>query len=319
MKRVVLILIALHTVSISIGYCEVKNANQEYRKMLMDSDPCNEYYGISGVSEEDSDFSKLFALEGAALFSFDKGKYECTKLYAKKLITMSEQLREDMNCEDFIHEGNILLGRVALRQNDIESSKKNLLKAGHTSGSGKLATSGPNLILAKELIDKGENKVVIQYFELCKNFWKMSDGRLDRWIALMKDGGKPNFDANKLSDSPSVTQGPNKAGTLSHEEIIRKWDIGLKYMRDKLPQEQDGWIHTDAKREDRSIIFVYEASKSYDGSFDHESEKNSLIKRIQSDPEMLSSQFNFIIIHKFQNGTVDTIHITPEDYSSINE
>jgi hypothetical protein len=50
--------------------------------------------------------------------------------------------------------------------------------------------------LANELLEKGEKETVIEYFELCKKFWKMNDGRLDSWIASIKGGGKPYFGAN---------------------------------------------------------------------------------------------------------------------------
>jgi hypothetical protein len=55
---------------------------------------------------------------------------------------------------------------------------------------------GPNVSLAKDLLEKGERDAVIQYLELCRKFWKMDNGRLDQWIKEIKAGKVPQFGAN---------------------------------------------------------------------------------------------------------------------------
>jgi hypothetical protein len=50
--------------------------------------------------------------------------------------------------------------------------------------------------LAKDLLDKGQRDVVLEYFELCRKFWKMDRGRLDQWSQEVKDGKTPDFGAN---------------------------------------------------------------------------------------------------------------------------
>ncbi len=39
------------------------------------------------------------------------------------------------------------------------------------------------MTLAKELVERGQSAVVLQYLALCKNFWKMDRGKLDEWSA----------------------------------------------------------------------------------------------------------------------------------------
>jgi hypothetical protein len=46
---------------------------------------------------------------------------------------------------------------------DIEEAKKQLLLAGKTPSSPQLNSFGPNMILAKELLDKGEKDTVLHY------------------------------------------------------------------------------------------------------------------------------------------------------------
>jgi hypothetical protein len=52
------------------------------------------------------------------------------------------------------------------------------------------------MTLAKELLQKHEKDVVLEYFELCSKFWKLRRDRLDRWSAAVKEGEIPDFGGN---------------------------------------------------------------------------------------------------------------------------
>lgn len=97
---------------------------------------------------------------------------------------------------DAIHQGYIVLGRLALRKGDIEEAKRALLAAGKTPGSSGLASTGPNMQLAKDLLDRGESATVLQYLEECGAFWEGNRGKLAEWIVLIKAGLKPDFGPN---------------------------------------------------------------------------------------------------------------------------
>ena len=55
---------------------------------------------------------------------------------------------------------------------------------------------GPNMSLARDLLEKGERETVLQYFELCRKFWKMGQRNLDQWTEDVKAGRTPEFGAN---------------------------------------------------------------------------------------------------------------------------
>jgi len=55
---------------------------------------------------------------------------------------------------------------------------------------------GPNMSLAKDVLEKGERKAVLEYFELCSKFWTMDHGQLEHWKVEVKAGGIPNFGVN---------------------------------------------------------------------------------------------------------------------------
>ena len=97
---------------------------------------------------------------------------------------------------DAIHQGNIVLGRLALRRSDVEEAKRALIAAGKTPGSSTLAGVGPNMQLAKDLLDRGESATVIEYLQECGAFWEGNRGKLAEWIALVKAGLKPDFGPN---------------------------------------------------------------------------------------------------------------------------
>ena len=97
---------------------------------------------------------------------------------------------------DAIHQGNMVLGRLALRQNKIDLARKYLLAAGKTPGSSSLGSQGPAMQLAKDLLDRGETATVLEYLELCGQFWSANRGKLQEWTVLIRAGLKPDFGPN---------------------------------------------------------------------------------------------------------------------------
>jgi hypothetical protein len=97
---------------------------------------------------------------------------------------------------DAVHQGNIVLGRLALRGGEVEAAKRYLLLAGKTPGSTSLAAQGPNMALARDLLERGESAAVLQYLEECGSFWGGNRGRLAEWMALIRAGLKPDFGVN---------------------------------------------------------------------------------------------------------------------------
>jgi hypothetical protein len=95
-----------------------------------------------------------------------------------------------------IHHGNLILGRIALAEGNLDEAKSRLLLAGKTNGSPQLNSFGPNVLLAKELLERGETEVVLEYFELCKKFWASPFQKLDQWIKDVKSDQVPDFGAN---------------------------------------------------------------------------------------------------------------------------
>jgi tetratricopeptide (TPR) repeat protein len=92
-----------------------------------------------------------------------------------------------------VQRANTILGRVALRADDITSAKRYLLDSADSGAARDIALSGPILVLAKELIERGEREAVLQYLQGCLTLWPRGEAILRIWIAEIQEGKRPNF------------------------------------------------------------------------------------------------------------------------------
>ncbi len=137
-----------------------------------------------------------YALAPLAKAAVAAGALDKASLYSSELLATVGA--GDWNDGNAVHDGNMVRGLVALRSGNVEQAAKDLIEAGKTTGSPQLDSFGPNMILASELLEKGQRDAVLEYLSLCKNFWKLGGDRLDGWIDVIKSGGKPDFGANLL-------------------------------------------------------------------------------------------------------------------------
>jgi hypothetical protein len=94
------------------------------------------------------------------------------------------------------HQAHLALGRLALKQGQLEEAESRLLKAGQVPTSPQLGSFGPNMLLAQELLERGSTRPVLEYLEECKAFWASGTLELSQWIEEIKAGEKPDFGAN---------------------------------------------------------------------------------------------------------------------------
>jgi tetratricopeptide (TPR) repeat protein len=155
--------------------------------------------------------SRFNRLNELAKTAFAAEEFDKASQYAGALVKAAEKHSEDKMWAtgDAVHDGNIVLGRIALKKGDVKQAKKFLMQAGYTPGSPLLDSFGPDMSLAKEFLDAGEKDIVLKYFVLCRRFWKMGRGKLDDWTKQVKDGQVPNFD--NRTDCEDCTSGSPKA------------------------------------------------------------------------------------------------------------
>jgi tetratricopeptide (TPR) repeat protein len=124
--------------------------------------------------------------------SFDAENYEKAKKYAGQMLDEAPKNPKNWNYGNAIHDGNVVLGRIALSEGKIDEAKDYLLKAGSTPGSPQLNSFGPNMNLAKELLEKGEKETVLKYLEECSKFWPTAN----EFIDAIKKGETPDWAGN---------------------------------------------------------------------------------------------------------------------------
>lgn len=149
-----------------------------------------------GLEQASDPEGRAYQLIQAAKTAFNAGAFDKAEKSAKELLVIAESHQGDEKYGQAVHDGNMILGRLALRRNDVNQAKMYLLKAGRTAGGGTLSSFGPNMSLAKELFERGEREAVVQYLQLCKKFWTYPRNPLDQWIQDIREGRQPNFAQN---------------------------------------------------------------------------------------------------------------------------
>jgi hypothetical protein len=130
---------------------------------------------------------------GSLLFVLDPIASAFEARYAHELLESVEGRERDWNYGNVIHDANLILGHVALKQGKIEEAKGHLVEAGKTPGSPQLHSYGPDMSLAQELVAIGEREAVVEYLNLCGNFWGRDRGRLGAWTRAIEAGEIPDF------------------------------------------------------------------------------------------------------------------------------
>jgi hypothetical protein len=148
---------------------------------------------------------RFYTLARVAIAAFEASDYTKAETYANEVLALAPQYREDQRYDhrsygDAIFYGNMVLGRVAMRRvYNLPKAKARLIASGQTPGSPTLNSFGPNMNLAKDLLEAGERDTVLQFFDECRAFWKMGvrEKKLDDWSAVVKGCCRlPDFGPN---------------------------------------------------------------------------------------------------------------------------
>ena len=177
------------------GLMAVANRRMQLEKELPRS-PQQILTDLEQESEAGDDSRQFYMLDEMTKAALRASAFDKAAEYAKELLSKASQNPDDVNYGNAIHDGNMVLGRLALRQGDVKNAGMLLLEAGRTPGSTQLNRFGPDMTLAQELLEKGEREVVLQYFALCKHFWNSGAGQLEEWSKTVREGGMPKFGAN---------------------------------------------------------------------------------------------------------------------------
>jgi hypothetical protein len=144
-----------------------------------------------------SDATRLNLLFPAMENAFTAGDATKAARYAQELLDRVAVAHLSTTAY-LVHPALLTLGRVALRAGDLAAAKRYLLASTDlpANARGDVALFegfSPGMSLAKELLDRGEREVVLQYFERCRTRWPKGAGALARWKAMVEAGQTPDF------------------------------------------------------------------------------------------------------------------------------
>ena len=179
----------------------IKPTPEELR-VLIDSAPKtpDERYekAVSDLNLTEDKYSRWCALGSAAKSSLEVGQIDEALSYAEELTDLIPSYQDDWNYGNAIQDSNIVFGIKALLSGDAILAQEFLLAAGRSPGSPQMNSFGPNMTLAKALVEAGHRDGVLTYLDLCRVFWSHHRGLLDHWHLQISEGGYPDFNANLI-------------------------------------------------------------------------------------------------------------------------
>lgn len=124
-----------------------------YRKALKSYEAALPDKEAKGDQKGDLRFYQLSTIAEAA---FNAGDLTKARSYSEELLGMAPSFKSNWNYGNAIYTANAVLGLVAVSSGDIKAARTYLLAASETPGSPQLNSFGPDLTLAKQLLERGE-------------------------------------------------------------------------------------------------------------------------------------------------------------------
>src|SRR5262249_47656882 len=101
---------------------------------------------------------RFVTLDNMAQAALSAGGTSKARRYSEELLATATQNKNDWNYGNAVHKGHVILGLLALDAGDVAEAKRQLTLAGQGPGSPQLESFGPNMSLAKALLDRGESE-----------------------------------------------------------------------------------------------------------------------------------------------------------------
>lgn len=135
---------------------------------------------------------RLHILEDLPRLSFKAMQYEKASRYANQLLAQTQKETDESDASDCKHKAHSILGRLALKNGNIDAARSHLLTSANVQGSPVLHSFGPSMRLAKEVLESGQQDAVLKYLDRCEVFWKGERGRLPAWRKEIQEGSVPS-------------------------------------------------------------------------------------------------------------------------------
>jgi tetratricopeptide (TPR) repeat protein len=153
-------------------------------------------HALLHTRDEAERFELHLHIAEAALTACD---YDKAQRHAEELLRQGPVQESAWGRGVSIHKGNLMLGRIALVEGNVERAKGRLMSAISVPESPPhlLFVAGmPNMSLAKDLLESGESTVVLDYLRKCAEYSPEDRDLVDGWVSEVESGCVPDFGAN---------------------------------------------------------------------------------------------------------------------------
>ncbi len=130
----------------------------------------------------------------AAIASYAADQAPAASDYAQQALAVVQREPDAWFAGDIVHGADTVLGLVAAGRGDLPAAAQFLIASARVQGTGVLSSFGPNTMLAKTLLDKGERRPVLEFLRLCAGFWTsgVEMRELDEWTEQVQAGRTPS-------------------------------------------------------------------------------------------------------------------------------
>lgn len=154
----------------------------------------------------------------AAKSCFLAKRYEDSKHYTQRLKDNWPSFDRYTNEGGMLNDYHTLMGRHALREGRREEAAGHLLQSVNAGRpSAVMQSFGPNTILARELLLKGENAPVLAYLERVGQFWKSEP--VEIWITRINQGRLPSLDIYNWDEELQGRDYEVNESTLAKDQV----------------------------------------------------------------------------------------------------
>ena len=136
---------------------------------------------------------RLFALSDLVKQAVRESKFDEAKAIAKEMLGAAEKAPDNQLSGRATFNANLALGSVALREGDKKAAGQYLIAAGEAKGTPSLGSFGPNMTLARDLLNAGEKDTVLEFFRLMAISWPRETVQFGKWADQVRAGEQPNF------------------------------------------------------------------------------------------------------------------------------
>jgi len=150
---------------------------------------------IKAYSNSDSEHLRFMLIDMTKVALDAPGELDSADRNADLMISMADKSSKvDYVTENLFYYGYLTKGMVAFKNGDNSKAVEFLLKSVEKTSS--LSAFGPNMSLAKALLDAGYKDAVIDFLGKCDKIWDKDFSESQKWIAEIKEGKTPDFGAN---------------------------------------------------------------------------------------------------------------------------